>query len=149
MTVLGVAYIAEYGFGILPCEFCIIERGVYVGIIIAGIIGLRSEMFGAHGGMLIQLIILSMGIVFTAYHVGVEYHWWAGPPSCSGGGIDAATFEEIVQIKASHHAFARFAKIIGMSIKSGGKGKKELSAKEIKVTVQTALGVLALRIVQS
>jgi disulfide bond formation protein DsbB len=94
VTALGTAYIAEYGFGILPCEFCIIERGVYFSIIIAAILGLRSEMFGAHGGMLIQLIILSMGIVFTAYHVGVEYHWWAGPPSCSGGGADAATFEE-------------------------------------------------------
>jgi disulfide bond formation protein DsbB len=30
-------------------------------------------------------ILVSGGL--GAYHAGVEYHWWQGPPRCTGGGF--------------------------------------------------------------
>jgi disulfide bond formation protein DsbB len=90
---LAAAYIAEYGFGISPCDFCLYERGVYVGVILVGILGLKTHTFSNHRGVFIQLIVLSIGIALTFYHVGMEQHWWAGPASCTGVGT-AATLEE-------------------------------------------------------
>lgn len=92
-TALGTAYVAEYGFGILPCDFCFYERCVYAGVIFVGILGLKTEAFGSHRGILAQLIVLSIGIILTFYHVGMEQHWWSGPASCTGVG-PAATLEE-------------------------------------------------------
>lgn len=80
---LGFAYTAEYGFGIRPCDFCLYERGIYAGVILAGIGGLKSRFLKGHRGILAQLTILSLGIGLTVYHVGMEQHWWAGPASCA------------------------------------------------------------------
>lgn len=90
---LAFAYIAEYGFKILPCDFCLYERGVYMGIIGVGILSLTMKAFTGHRGLFVQLLVLSIGIALTFYHVGMEQHWWAGPTSCTGAG-QAATLEE-------------------------------------------------------
>lgn len=90
---LGFAYVAEYGFGILPCDFCLYERCVYASVLIVGILSLKTQLFASHRGILTQLIVLFIGIVLTFYHVGMEQHWWAGPTSCTGVG-NAATLEE-------------------------------------------------------
>lgn len=90
---LVFAYVAEYGFGILPCDFCLYERCVYAGIIMVGILGLKTDFFAGHRGILAQLLVLFVGIVLTGYHVGMEQHWWSGPASCTGIG-SAATLED-------------------------------------------------------
>jgi len=92
-TCLGTAYIAEYGFHILPCDFCLYERYVYAGIMVVGSLGLKTRAFRNHRGILGQLAVLSVGIALTFYHVGMENHWWAGPASCTGAG-SADTLEE-------------------------------------------------------
>lgn len=81
---LGIAYVAQYGFGFLPCDICSIERGIYFAVAITGILGLRSFFLSHELGLFIQLFILSIGLALTFYHVGVEQHWWEGPASCSG-----------------------------------------------------------------
>lgn len=90
---LAFAYIAEYGFNILPCDFCLYERIVYMGIFVIGILSLKLKVLKGHRGLLAQLLVLSIGIAITFSHVGMEQHWWAGLASCSGAG-QAATFEE-------------------------------------------------------
>jgi disulfide bond formation protein DsbB len=87
------AYIAEHGFGILPCDFCIYERCIYAGIIVVGLLSLKTETFSGHRGIFAQLLVLTIGIALTFYHVGMEQHWWAGPTSCTGP-APAATFED-------------------------------------------------------
>lgn len=90
---LGFAYIAEYGFKILPCDFCLYERWVYLTIMVVGLLGLKVEALAGPKGIFAQLIVLTIGIGITFYHVGMEQHWWTGPTSCTGVG-PAATLEE-------------------------------------------------------
>ncbi|MBM3468774.1 MAG: disulfide bond formation protein B [Alphaproteobacteria bacterium] len=80
---LGFAYGAEYGFKILPCEFCLYERCIYAGLIVVGLLSLKTRFFSDHKGVLAQLLVLSIGIGLTFYHAGMEQHWWAAPKSCS------------------------------------------------------------------
>jgi disulfide bond formation protein DsbB len=93
VAVLTFAYVAEYGFQILPCDFCLYERGVYMAVIVAAFLSLRLKAFEGQRGIFLQLLILSIGMALTFYHVGMEQHWWAGPASCTGAG-QAASFEE-------------------------------------------------------
>jgi len=92
-TCLGTAYIAEYGFHILPCDFCLYERYVYAGVMVVGFLGLKIKGLRNQRGILAQLAVLSVGIALTFYHVGMENQWWVGPASCTGAG-SANTLEE-------------------------------------------------------
>ncbi len=83
-TSLGVAYVAEHGYQIIPCDFCLYERCVYAAVIIVGLLGLKTNFLKGHRGIFVQLLVLFIGIVLTGYHVGMEQHWWAGPASCTG-----------------------------------------------------------------
>ena len=80
---LAAAYIAEYGFGFIPCDLCLYERWVYFSLIAIGLLSLRSNFLKGYAGIYAQLFILATGIVLTFNHIGVEQHWWAGPPTCS------------------------------------------------------------------
>jgi len=90
---LGVAYIAEHSYHIIPCDFCLYERCIYAAIIIVGFLGLKTRFLSSHRGILAQLFVLSIGIALTGYHVGMEQHWWTGPASCTGVQT-AATLED-------------------------------------------------------
>lgn len=97
---LGTAFVAEYGFHIVPCDLCLYERWIYASLILVGLLGLKTQAFRGHRGILAQLAVLSAGIALTFYHVGVEHHWWAAPASCAGVGL-AGTFEEFTaQLKS-------------------------------------------------
>ncbi|MGV8948924.1 MAG: disulfide bond formation protein B [Candidatus Paracaedibacter sp.] len=86
---LGFAYVAEHNYKIVPCDFCLYERCVYAAVIILGLLSLKTNFLRGRRGIFIQLFVLSIGIVLTGYHVGMEQHWWAGPASCTG--IQTAT----------------------------------------------------------
>jgi disulfide bond formation protein DsbB len=90
---LAFAYIAEYVFQILPCDFCLYERCIYAAIIIVGLFSLKTKALSGQNGIFVQLIVLTIGLILTGYHVGMEQHWWAGPASCTGAG-PAASFED-------------------------------------------------------
>jgi disulfide bond formation protein DsbB len=93
VTSLAFAFTAEYGFNIKPCDFCLYERCIYAIVIILGLLSLRTKLFSGNFGIFTQLLILSIGIALTFYHVGMEQHWWVGPASCTGP-TPAATFED-------------------------------------------------------
>lgn len=93
IAALTFVYVAEYGFQILPCDFCLYERGVYMAVIVAALISLKWSVFSDQRGIFLQLLILTVGLALTFYHVGMEQHWWAGPSSCTGAG-QAGSFEE-------------------------------------------------------
>ena len=86
---LGFAYVAEHGYNIIPCDFCLYERCVYAAVIIVGLLGLKTNFLKGQRGIFAQLFVLSIGIILTGYHVGMEQHWWTGPASCTG--IQTAT----------------------------------------------------------
>lgn len=87
---LGVAYIAEYGFGYEPCVLCLYQRIPYGIVLGLGIVALFVT-----APRPTRLIAFLAGAVFAAgaglafHHVGVEQQWWtsAAPCGASGGAV--------------------------------------------------------------
>jgi len=87
-ALLGGAYVAQYAFGLPPCEMCWWQRYPHFAALGIGILAhvLRpAEVWTALAG----LAILTSGAI-GAFHAGVEYGWWEGITGCSTlpSGID-------------------------------------------------------------
>ena len=87
---VGSALGFEHIGGYIPCHLCLLERiPYYIGVPV-GIIGLLAWRYGflpRFIGKLALLVIVGLmiwGMIMGVYHSGVEWHWWAGPPDCSG-----------------------------------------------------------------
>lgn len=86
---LAGAYLAEYGFGLFPCEMCWWQRWpLFAAVPLALLGGLvpprRLWTALAAGGL------ATSGFI-GAFHAGVEYGWWEGITGCAtmvgtGGG---------------------------------------------------------------
>jgi disulfide bond formation protein DsbB len=83
---LGTAFFAQFVGGLAPCELCLWQRypyGVAMGL---GVLALLAAPSPPAARIMLALagiaILVSAGI--AAFHVGVEHHWWAGLPSCTG-----------------------------------------------------------------
>ena len=96
-VILGVALVAQYGFGLQPCELCMAQRYPYMAVIILGILGFFTPGRGAQrviAGLIALLFLADAGIGF--YHTGVELHWFPGPTACTNPATPAAeTIEEM------------------------------------------------------
>jgi disulfide bond formation protein DsbB len=72
---LVTAFTAQYVFGLMPCNLCLIER---VPFALAGLLGGAALVSRRHRATLVMLagvvLLVNGGIAF--YHVGVEQHWW-------------------------------------------------------------------------
>ena len=94
---LATAYIAQYGFGVQPCELCLWQRGPYWAAaalafaIIAG--GRRAGV--APVGFVLLALVFATSAALAFYHVGVEQHWWASITSCGGGDARALTAADL------------------------------------------------------
>jgi disulfide bond formation protein DsbB len=76
------------GLGYAPCELCLTQRyAFYAAIPLAILTALagRSAHGLARAGFALLALVFAANAVLAAYHVGVEYHWWAGPTACTGG----------------------------------------------------------------
>lgn len=80
---LGMAFIAQYGFGLAPCELCLWQRWPYAAAIAFGLAALALPRWRASLLALAGLSILVSGGI-AVFHVGVEEKWWQGLASCSG-----------------------------------------------------------------
>lgn len=75
---LGMAFIAQYVFGLAPCNLCIIQRWPFVIVIVLGLIGYFSSEKPKISASLMSLIGLTFlaNSVIAFYHSGVERKWW-------------------------------------------------------------------------
>lgn len=83
-ALIAAVYIAQYGFGLPPCEMCWWQRYAHFAAIALALGGwaLRRSSTGTALIALAALAIAtSAGIGLL--HAGVEYHWWQGPTACS------------------------------------------------------------------
>ena len=76
-------------FGYAPCPLCLQERYAYyfaVPALVAAFFAARAESFTL-ARILLALVALAFLInaVVGVYHSGIEWKWWEGPASCSGG----------------------------------------------------------------
>lgn len=91
LATLGSAamLLGAYGFqhigGLLPCQMCLWQRWPHGAAVIIGLIALALRQ--ASLAWLGALAAATTGAI-GAYHAGVEWGFWPGPSSCSGGGLD-------------------------------------------------------------
>lgn len=78
---LGGAYLAQYGFGLYPCEMCWWQRYPHfaaLALAAFSFVATPRRVWIALAG----LAIFISGLI-GGYHAGVEYDWWEGITSCS------------------------------------------------------------------
>ncbi|MEO6092674.1 MAG: disulfide bond formation protein B [Novosphingobium sp.] len=79
---LGGAYVAQYGFGLYPCEMCWWQRYPHFGAL--ALAGMAFVLPAGRRALiaLAALAILVSGVI-GAYHAGVEFGWWRGLTTCA------------------------------------------------------------------
>ncbi|MFC6637964.1 disulfide bond formation protein B [Sulfitobacter sp. JBTF-M27] len=96
LATLGSAalLLGAFGFqhigGLLPCKMCLWQRWPHAAAVVIGTILLLGgpRILVWTGG----LAAATTGAIGT-YHAGVEWRWWPGPTSCSGGGTDLGALD--------------------------------------------------------
>ena len=83
-ALLGGALVAQYGFGLPPCEMCWWQRYPHIAAIVLALAGwtTRRDPLIALAGVAILISGLLGG-----FHAGVEYGWWEGPSHCTGAAL--------------------------------------------------------------
>ena len=90
-SLLAGAYVAQYGFGLPPCEMCWWQRYPHFVALALAIAAYARPP----ARVLLWLCAAAIGVsgLIGAYHAGVEYGWWEGMTACtadlSGSGEDA------------------------------------------------------------
>jgi len=78
------ALIAQFGFGLPPCELCWWQRYPHIAAIGIALLALtlRNAPVGIPLVVIAALAIVASGLI-GAFHAGVEYGWWEGLTACS------------------------------------------------------------------
>lgn len=84
LVLIACVYVAQFGFGLSPCEMCWWQRYGHFAAIGLALAGWTMRKSPAGTG-LIALAGLAIGVSagIGLLHAGVEYHWWQGPTACS------------------------------------------------------------------
>lgn len=83
----GSALIAQYGFGLHPCEMCYWQRWPHQAAIVLAVLALVLRSSVGLSRLLVLLAALAVLIsgVIGGFHAGVEWGLWEGLTSCSTG----------------------------------------------------------------
>lgn len=85
LIILG-AYGFEY-MGYAPCELCLMQRYAYYAVIPLSLIFSLLDPKSQKAGLYVIGVIMFGSMIFGIYHSGVEWKWWQGPTTCTGGGF--------------------------------------------------------------
>ena len=86
IAALCIAWIAQYGFGLVPCELCYWQRYGYWAAIAIGLVAIFMPAQSAARRILLWLLGLAFLVTagIALFHVGVEQKWWQGLTTCTG-----------------------------------------------------------------
>lgn len=87
-TVLGAAYVFQYGFGYTPCPLCLYQRlpwWLSLGLSAVALAVSGRCRSGAAWGLALIGGVLTIGAALAIWHAGIEWALWPGPTACSGG----------------------------------------------------------------
>ena len=80
-ALLAGAYLAQYGFGLYPCEMCWWQRYPhFVALALAAAAFVRPANRAL---LLLAALALAVSAAIGAFHAGVEYGWWQGLTACT------------------------------------------------------------------
>ena len=81
LALLGGAYIAQYGFGLYPCQMCWWQRYPHFAALALALLAFLRPP----GRVFVALAALAIAVsgAIGAFHAGVEYGWWEGITACS------------------------------------------------------------------
>ncbi len=84
LGLMAGALVAQFAFGLPPCELCWWQRYPHIAAIGIALLALafRSARAGEALVVLAALAIGTSGLI-GAFHAGVEYGWWEGITACS------------------------------------------------------------------
>ena len=107
---LAIAHAFQTFGGLAPCELCLKQRDVYWvagGLALAAMLLVRTS----GGARFRQLTCWILALAFAAeagvaaYHAGVEWKFWPGPQSCTGGGhttVSVADLKALLNSTTAH-----------------------------------------------
>ena len=115
---LAIAYIAEYGFGLYPCEMCYWQRIPFAAVVV---LSLLAWFIPKLTRPLLWLCVLAFAASagLAGFHAGVEWGWWQGPGACSVGFSSGMTPEEVlrqIQQAASVSCTDAAIRVFGLSM---------------------------------
>jgi disulfide bond formation protein DsbB len=94
LAMLAIAHAFETFGHMAPCELCLKAREVYwAAVAVAGlgvVLGFTPLKPGRWVSVVLALVFAG-GTVLAAYHAGVEWKFWPGPASCTGGAVTVST----------------------------------------------------------
>ncbi len=87
---LAIAHAFQTFARLAPCELCLKQREVYWMAVALAAVGIIAgftpwRVRGVRIACVALAGIFAWGAVLAGYHAGVEWKWWPGPASCSGG----------------------------------------------------------------
>ena len=85
VVILG-AYAFEY-LGYAPCELCLKQRFAYYAVIPLSLVLALLPVNAQRAGLYCVGVIMLASFVFGIYHAGVEWKFWPGPTTCTGGSM--------------------------------------------------------------
>ncbi|CAA7623472.1 disulfide bond formation protein B [Magnetospirillum sp. SS-4] len=96
VAALATALVAEHGFGLRPCNLCLIQR---VPFVLAALLAAAAWLRPGAAVWLLRLagVVLLINGGIAVYHVGVEQHWWVSavcPATAGGGPVSVANLLE-------------------------------------------------------
>jgi disulfide bond formation protein DsbB len=84
-VILG-AWIFEYA-GYAPCELCLMQRYAYYAVVPLSLLFAFLPANLQRSGLYLVALIMLGSMIFGIYHSGVEWKWWQGPTTCTGGAM--------------------------------------------------------------
>ena len=94
VAMLAAAHAFETFGGYAPCGLCLKQREVYWAALTVAVLGyglVRARRLAPEVLALLLTAAFAAGTIVAAYHAGVEWKWWPGPTSCTGGAGLAVT----------------------------------------------------------
>lgn len=89
-AMLAAAHAFETFGHLSPCHLCLYQRDVYWTALCVGVVGFALGymrlLWARRTADAFLTVIFLVGTGIAAYHAGVEWKWWPGPASCTGGG---------------------------------------------------------------
>ncbi len=90
---LAGAWIIEF-MGFKPCPLCLEERIPYYAAVPGGVIAAYLVRIAPKLAAFV-LAAVCLGLLYNAgvgvYHAGAEWHFWPGPATCTGDGLEATS----------------------------------------------------------